>query len=69
MRVIKNEKKVYLENAKEVHFFPFILLTPSWWGSVPTMLENEICFKRLDTRYDWEARFIWNIHPSEKKHN
>ncbi len=64
MKVIKNEKKVYLENAIEVHFFHFKLLTPTWWSQVETENDNTICFKRLDTRYDWEARFHW---VTEKK--
>jgi hypothetical protein len=66
MRVIKNEKRNYLENAREIIFKNFKLLTPRWWSSVPTESENEICFKRLDTRYDWEARFIWITEKSEK---
>lgn len=65
MRIIKNEKKKYIENAREVLFKHFKLFTPSWWGEVPTNSENELCFKRLDTRYDWEARFIW--HPEASK--
>jgi hypothetical protein len=60
MRVIKNEKKSYLENAKSISFKKFKLLVPNWWGEVPSSDSNEIIFKRLDTRYDWEARFIWN---------
>ncbi len=60
MRVIKNEKKNYLENAKTISFKKFKLLVPSWWGEVPSTDTNELIFKRLDTRYDWEARFIWN---------
>ena len=66
MRVIKNEKKNYLENAKEVLFKNFLLLTPQWWGAVETNSADEICFKRLDTRYDWEARFIWTEEKSPK---
>ena len=59
MKVIKNEKKVYLENAVEVDFFQFKLLTPTWWSLVDSEKKDVICFKRLDTRYDWEARFHW----------
>jgi hypothetical protein len=59
MWIIKNERKTYIKNAREVHFKQFKLFVPSWWGEVPTHSENELCFKRLDTRYDWEARFIW----------
>jgi hypothetical protein len=65
MWIIKNEKKTYIENAREVHFKLFKLMTPSWWGEIPTSSENELCFKRLDTRYDWEARFAWNPTASE----
>lgn len=61
MRIIKNEKKFYIENARTVIFKHFKLFTPAWWGEVATDNDNELCFKRLDTRYDWEARFIW--HP------
>lgn len=61
--VIKNEKKVYIKNAREVHFKYFKFFIPSWWGEIPTNSENELCFKRVDTRYDWEARFIWNPIP------
>lgn len=66
MRVIKNEKKNYLENAKVINFKKFKLLVPSWWGEIPTEKNNEIAFKRLDTRYDWEARFIWIEEKNEK---
>ena len=65
MRVIKNEKRNYLENAQEVIFKNFKLLTPRWWSLIPNESENEICFKRLDTRYDWEARFIWSTERSD----
>jgi hypothetical protein len=65
MKVIKNEKKVYLENAVEVIFFQFKLLTPTWWSLVETEDKNQICFKRLDTRYDWEARFHWITEKKE----
>ena len=66
MRVIKNEKRNYLENAQEILFKNFKLITPRWWSLIETNSEDEICFKRLDTRYDWEARFIWNTSPSDK---
>lgn len=66
MRVIKNEKRNYLENAQEIIFKSFKLTTPRWWSLVDTGSVDEICFKRLDTRYDWEARFIWNTSPSDK---
>jgi hypothetical protein len=58
--IIKNEQKVYIENARTVVFKKFKLFVPSWWGEIPTNSENELCFKRLDTRYEWEARFIWS---------
>lgn len=59
LKVIKNEKRNYLENAQTVLFKKFVLLTPRWWTLVPGESENEISFKRTDTRYDWEARFVW----------
>ncbi|MBC7428708.1 MAG: hypothetical protein H7336_08870 [Bacteriovorax sp.] len=65
MRVIKNEKRNYLENAQEIIFKNFKLQTPRWWTLIPADNENEITFKRTDTRYDWEARFIWNEQKSE----
>ncbi len=66
MWVIKNEKKIYLENAREIHFKLFKLFVPSWWGDVATESSNELCFKRVDTRYDWEARFQWNEQGNKK---
>lgn len=60
MWVIKNEKKTYIKNAREVVFKKFKLYVPSWWGEVPTDSEQELCFKRTDTRYEWEARFTWS---------
>lgn len=58
--VIKNEKKTYIENAREIIFKKFKLFIPSWWGEIPSESEDVLIFKRLDTRYDWEARFTWN---------
>lgn len=66
MKVIKNEKKNYLENAQIIYFKKFKLLTPKWWSLMPAENENEISFMRLDTRYDWRARFIWSEEKSEK---
>jgi hypothetical protein len=60
MIVIKNEKKNYLANAREITFKIFKLKVPTWWGEIPTDSNDELCFKRLDTRYEWEAKFIWN---------
>lgn len=59
LKVIKNEKRNYLENAQTIYFKNFILLTPTWWTLIPGETENVITFKRTDTRYDWEARFTW----------
>ena len=61
MRVIKNEKVTFLKEAREVTFHLFKFRVPKWWGKVETDSEHVLCFKRLDTRYDWEARFHW--HP------
>ena len=60
MWIIKNEQKNYIKNARTIIFKQFKLFIPTWWGEIPTHNENELCFKRLDTRYDWEARFIWS---------
>ena len=63
--VIKNEKKNYIKEAREIHFHLFKLHVPKWWGDVETNSKDEICFKRLDTDYDWEARFHWNSPSNE----
>lgn len=65
LRVIKNEKRNYLDNSQTIIFKNFILLTPRWWTLIPTESENTISFKRTDTRYDWEARFAWLEEKSE----
>ena len=31
MSVIKNEKKTYIKNAREIHFQNFKFFIPSWW--------------------------------------
>lgn len=66
MYVIKNEKKNFLKDGKTILFNNFKLYVPKWWGEVATNSPLELCFKRLDTRYEWEAHFIWNETPSEK---
>lgn len=67
MWVIKNEKRTYLKNAREVHFKKFKLFVPSWWGEVSGSADNgdELVFKRLDTRYEWQANFKWYHEPSQ----
>lgn len=65
LRVIRNEKNNYLENAQTINFKHFILLTPKWWTLLPGENENEISFKRTDTRYDWVARFAWHEDKSQ----
>lgn len=57
--VIKTEKKTYLKNAKRKDFFEFTLLVPHWWGEVESIDQNTLTFKRLDTRYEWQATFHW----------
>ncbi len=59
MLVIKNEKKTYLKNAIEKTFNGFKLLVPSWWGEIQTNDTGHLMFKRLDTRYEWEAHFYY----------
>jgi hypothetical protein len=65
VRVIKNEKNNYIKEAREIRFHIFKFFVPKWWGDVETNDANEICFKRLDTRYEWEARFHWNLPSTE----
>jgi hypothetical protein len=65
MKIIKNEKVNFLKDAKEINFQIFKLKVPSWWGEVETGNPHEICFKRLDTRYDWVARFHWITDSNE----
>ena len=64
-RVIKNEKANYIKEAREVRFHLFKFFVPKWWGDVETNSQNEICFKRLDTRYEWIACFHWNTPSTE----
>lgn len=66
MRVIKNEKNTYIKNARIVVFKNFKLYTPSWWTQTEEVNPNEISFKRTDTRYEWEARFMWFSAPEDK---
>lgn len=64
--VIKNEKSQYIKNAKKINFFEFSLFIPHWWGLVETNSDQTIAFKRLDTRYDWQATFSWFPQGSDK---
>lgn len=55
--VIKEEKKSFTENTIRKEFGNFIFLIPSWWGIVED--EADILrYQRLDTRYEWEAKFL-----------
>jgi hypothetical protein len=60
MWVIKNEKKTYLKNAREIEFKKFKLYVPVWWKEALGSAENELCFQRNETPHNWEAKFIWN---------
>lgn len=62
MLVIKNEKKVYLKNAQIKIFHGFKLMLPEWWGAIETGSDFHLHFKRLDTRYEWEAHFIYTVN-------
>lgn len=53
---IKNEPDQYEQTAVNFKFHNFSLRIPSWWGKSideASLLE----FQRLDTRYEWAARF------------
>jgi hypothetical protein len=54
--VIKGEKKSFNENAVKKEFSNFIFLVPSWWGEVENT-NTTLRYQRLDTRYEWEAKF------------
>ena len=59
MIVIKEEKKSYIESAIPIDFKGFQFKVPSWWGTHPDEDNNEIIFKRDDTRYEWKATLTW----------
>jgi hypothetical protein len=63
MLVIKNEKKNYLKDPVIVHFKNFKFLIPKWWGVVETNSAEVLHYKRLDTRYEWQATFHWITIP------
>lgn len=52
--VIKEEKQSYRETAVPFSFKKLNLLLPSWWSQT-LKEENQVCFERTDTRYDWKA--------------
>jgi len=54
--VIKEEKNSFLDSALTRDFHQFRFLIPSWWGIVEDS-ENILRYQRLDTRYEWEARY------------
>lgn len=64
--VIKTEKKTYLKNAKEKSFFDFVLLVPHWWGEVESENPKMLIYRRLDTRYEWQATFHWMSSAPEQ---
>lgn len=56
--IIKNEKKVFLKNTKDISLHHFLFKIPLWWDIKKNQLD-EIEFFRSDTRYDWSATFRW----------
>ena len=54
--VIREEKSSFKENAKEKKFNQFKFFVPSWWGTVEDT-DTLLRYQRLDTRYEWEAKF------------
>jgi hypothetical protein len=66
MIVIKEEKSSFKENSVAKEFNQCIFHIPSWWGNV----ENQtslLSYQRLDTRYEWEARFLFEQNIEENK--
>jgi hypothetical protein len=66
MWIIKNEKNKYLKDARVVSFKNFKMLIPAWWSDVSEDMKDTLIFKRLDTRYDWQASFHWIEENSPK---
>ncbi len=66
MWVIKNEKKNYEKEGTNINFKFFSMLIPKWWSKIETNNPNIISFQRADTRYEWQANFIWNDVSSNK---
>lgn len=69
MLIIKNEKKIYIKNAREKMFNGFKLMLPEWWGEVETNSPTHLTFKRLDTRYEWVAHFIFISNTEDSSKN
>ena len=58
--IIKNEKRVFIQNLKTYHIKQFTLKIPSWWGLEKDVVSpSKTSFVRKDTRYDWKATFEW----------
>lgn len=53
---IKKEKKVFLKNLKKYVLRGFKIATPSWWTLINSS-DDELVFKRTDTKYEWVANF------------
>lgn len=65
MHAIKKEKEIFIENAKEVEFGPYILSVPGWW-TLTHRSDEQLRFERTDTRYDWFAIFnMSELNPSD----
>lgn len=58
MLVIKNEKKVYLENGRTFLWGNIQFLLPQWW-TLKEEKTDSLTFHRSDTRYDWNSNFRW----------
>jgi hypothetical protein len=66
MSKIKQEKLEYLDEAKNYTLGEFVLPIADWWSQISEDA-NELLFKRLDTHYDWYARF--SVHQTDKSLN
>jgi hypothetical protein len=56
MSKIKQEKLEYLDEAQNYQLAEFNLPIANWWTQLSDD-PNELLFKRIDTHYDWYARF------------
>lgn len=57
--IIKNEKRSFLNQANKIKLRHFYFLIPSWWTQVGGDEQSGLIFERTDTRYDWQAIFVW----------
>lgn len=63
--VVLEEKQSFVDSAKSYTLKQYTFKIPSWWGLTEETADL-VCWKRLDTRYDWEARLEFQDHLDSK---